>query len=79
MVTGGPLTLDLIASHNQLVPDKQVSQGYLKPNNDPDQVCRGTLPFKNGVLTCECYARAHAPEPFTHKDIAGFDTLSNEV
>ena len=69
----------LIASHNLMYPGTQVSPGDLKPSNEPDHVCRGTLPLKNGMLMCGCHARADAPEPFTHKDIAGFDTLSNEV
>ena len=73
--SGGQLTLDLIASHNQLYPGTQVSPGDLSPSNQPDHACRGTLPLKNGVLTCGCPLRADAPEPFTHKNIAGFDTL----
>ena len=75
----GQLTLDMIASHNQLYPNGQVSIGDLKPNNDPDHVCRGTLPLKTGRLTCGCFPRADAPEPITHKDVAGFDGISNEV
>ena len=78
-VTGGQLTLDFIASHNQLYPGKQVSPGDLLPSNEPDHACKGTLPLKNGMLTCGCPIRADAPELFIHKDIAGFDTLSTEV
>ena len=78
-MSGGQLTLDLIASHNQSHPNSQVSPGDLKPVNDPDHICRGTLSQKNGALTCGCFKRADAPEPLTHKDVAGFDTLSNEV
>ena len=64
-VEGGQLTLDMIASHNQLYPNGQVSIGDLKPNNDPDHVCRGTLPLKTGRLPCGCFPRADAPEPLT--------------
>ena len=46
-VLGGQLTLDLVASHNQSYPDSQANPGDLKPVNDPDFVCRGTLAFKN--------------------------------
>ena len=46
-VTGGQLTLDLIASHNQMFPDKQVSSRDVVPSDDPDHACRGTLPLKN--------------------------------
>ena len=42
-------------------------------------ICRDTFALKNGALTCECFARADAPEPLTCKDIACFDTLSNNV
>ena len=45
-VSGGQLTLDLIASHNQSNPNSQVSPGDLKPVNDPDHICRGTLSLK---------------------------------
>ena len=62
-----------------MFPCGQVSLGDLKPNNDPDHVCRGTLQLKSGVLTCDCFPRADTPEPITHKDIAGFDGMSNEV
>ena len=30
-------------------------------------------------MTCGCFKRADAPEPLTHKDVAGFDDISNEV
>ena len=70
-VTGGQLTLDLIASHNQMFPDKQVSSRDLVPSDDPDHACRGTLPLKNGVFMCGCPLRADAPEPLTHREIAG--------
>ena len=43
-VTGGQLTLDLIVSHNQMFPDKQVSSRDLLPSDDPDHACKGTLP-----------------------------------
>ena len=78
-VIGGQLVLDLIASHNQLYPGGQVSPADLSPSNKPDHACRGTLSLKNGMLTCGCPIQPDAPEPFTHKDIAGFVTLSTEV
>ena len=37
-VSGGQVTLDLIASHNQSNPNSQVSPGDLKPVNDPDHI-----------------------------------------
>ena len=76
---GGQLTMDLIAAHNQDNPSNQVSLADLKPNSDPDFQCRGTVALKNGILTCGCYVRADAPDPITHKDVAGFDAMSNEV
>ena len=78
-VPGGQLTLDLVASHNQDNPKSQVSPGDLKPSADPDFQCRGTVPLKNGILTCGCFVRADAPDPITHKNVAGFDAMSNEV
>ena len=78
-VTGGQLTMDLLAAHNQDNPSNQVSLADLKPNSDPDFQCRGTVALKNGILTCGCYVRADAPDPITHKDVAGFDAMSNEV
>ena len=78
-MTGGQVTLDLLASHNQSYPDMQVGPRDLLPNSDPDHVFRGTLPLKNGMLTCGFPMRAEAPDPLTHKEIAGFDNLSVEV
>ena len=80
---GGKLTLDLIASHIQDNPNtignSQVSPRDLKPVRDPDFQWRGTLTLKNGILTCGCFVRADAPNPITHKDVAGFDAMSSEV
>ena len=56
-----------------------MSLADLKPNSDPDFQCRGTVPLKNGFLTCGCYVTAEAPDPITHKEVAGFDAMSNEV
>ena len=56
-----------------------MSPGDLKPVNDSEHVCRGTLPLKNGMLTCGCFTRSDAPEPLTHKDVPGFDNLSNKM
>ena len=78
-VSRGQLMLDLIAPHNQLFPDSQVSPGDLKPVNDPDHAWRGTLALQNEIWTCGCFPRSNAPEPLTHKDVAGLDTLFNEV
>ena len=77
-VPGGQLTLDLIAAHNNDFPDSKVSLSDLKPNNDPDFQCKGTEPLKNGFLTCGCHVRAEAPDPLTHKEVPGFDNMSNE-
>ena len=68
-----------MASHNQSYPDMQVSPGDLVPNSDPDHLCRGTLPLTNGMVTFGCPVRAEAPDPLTHKEIAGFENLSVEV
>ena len=77
-VPGGQLTLDLIAAHNVDFPDNKVSLSDLKPNTDPDFQCKGTVPLKNGFLTCGCHVRAEAPDPLTHRDVPGFDNMSNE-
>ena len=74
---GGQLTLDLLAVHNS-ESDVKVKLSDLKPSKDPDFVCRGTLPLKNGFLTCGCYVRGEAPDALTHKDVPGFGNLSNE-
>ena len=50
----------------------------LKPNSDPDFQCMCTVPLKNGYLTYVCYVRAEAPDPLTHKEVPGFDNMSNE-
>ena len=49
-VPGGQLTLDLIATHNQYFPDSKVSLADLKPNIDPDFLCKGTEPLKMVIL-----------------------------
>ena len=36
------------------------------------------MPLKNGYLTCGCYVRVEAPDPLTHKEVPGFDNMSNE-
>ena len=77
-VPGGQLTLDLIAAHNIDFPNNKVSLSDLKPNTDPDFQCKGTVPLKNGFLTCGCYVRAEAPDPLTHREVPGFDNMSNE-
>ena len=77
-VPGGQLTLDLIAAHNQDFPSNKVSLADLKPNSDPDFQCKGTVPLKNGFLTCGCHVRAEAPDPITHREVPGFDGMSNE-
>ena len=56
-----------------------MSLADLKPKSDPYFQCRGTLALKNGILTCGCFVRADAPDPITHKNVAGFDAMSNEV
>ena len=77
-VPGGQLTLDLIAAHNIDFPDSKVSLTDLKPNTDPDFQCKGTVSLKNGFLTCGCHVRAEAPDPLTHREVPGFDNMSNE-
>ena len=78
-VTGGQLTRDLVITHNELFPKQKVSLEDLRPSLDPDHVCRGSVPLKNGILTCGCPIRAEAPEPITHRDVANFDNLSIEA
>ena len=77
-VPGGQLTLDLIAAHNQDFLNKKVSLADLKPNSDPDLQCRGSAPLKNGFLTCGCFVRSEVPDPITHREVPGFDGMSNE-
>ena len=55
---GGQLTMDLIASHNQSYPSKQVSRSDLLPSLDPDHLCRGLILLENGILMCGCPVRA---------------------
>ena len=76
---GSQLTMDLIAAHNQDNPSNQMILADLNLNEEPDFQCRGTVALKYGILSCGCYVRADAPDPITHKDVAGFDAMSNDV
>ena len=67
-----------MAAHNVNFPNNKVSLSDLKPSTDPEFKCKGTVPLKNGILTCGCYVRSEAPDPLTHKDVPGFDSMSNE-
>ena len=78
-VTGGQLTKDIVITHNELFPKQKLSLEDLRPSLDPDHVCRGTVPLKNGILTCGCPIRAEAPEPITHRNVANFENLSIEA
>ena len=55
-----------------------MSLSDLKLSTDPEFQCKGTVPLKNGVLTCGCHVRAEAPDPVTHRDLPGFDSMSNK-
>ena len=50
----------------------------LKPSTDPEFKCKCTVPLKNGILTCGCFVRSEAPDPLTHQDVAGFDSMSKD-
>ena len=78
VVAGGQLTMDLMASHNQSCPSNQVSPSDLLPSLDPDHVCRGSIPLKNGMLSCGCPVRAEAPEAMTHNEVADCENLSRK-
>ena len=78
LVPGGQLTLDLVAAHNNDFPNNKVSLSDLKPSTDPEFQCKGTVPLKSRDLTCGCHVRTEAPDPVTHQDIPGFDSMSNE-
>ena len=54
-VQGGQVTLDLVAVHNVDFSNNKVSLSDLKPSTDPELKCRGSLPLKNGILTCGCF------------------------
>ena len=69
-VQGGQLTRDLVAAHNIDFPNNKVSLSDLSPSTDPEFKCKGTVPLKNGVLTCGCFVRAEAPDPASHRDVA---------
>ena len=68
-VQGGQVTLDLLAIHNVDFPANKVSLSDLKASKDTEHKCRGSLPLKNGILTCGCYIRKEVPDPISHKDI----------
>ena len=70
--------MDLIAAHNIDLPDSKVSLSDIKPSTEPDFQFKGTEPLKYGFLTCGCYVRAKAQYPLTHRDVLGFDSMSNE-
>ena len=38
----------------------------------------GSLPLKNGILTCGCFVRSKAPDPISQREVAGFDGMSKE-
>ena len=67
-----------MAVHNVDFPNNKVSLSDLKPSTDPEFKCRGTVPLKNGILTCGCFVRAEAPDPISYKDVAGFDGMSRD-
>ena len=77
-VHGGQVTLDILAMHNMDDPFCKVTLADLKPSCDPEHKCRGSLPLKNGVLTCGCFVRASAPDPISHREVAGFDGMSKD-
>ena len=77
-VRGGQLTLDLIAAHNVDFHQDKVYLSDLIPSLDPEFKCKGTMPLKNGILTCGCFVPSEAPDPITHKDVAGFDSMSKD-
>ena len=56
----------------------KVKLSDLKPSYDPEFKCRGSLPLKNGTLTCGCFVRAEAPDPISYRDVAGFDGMSRD-
>ena len=67
--------MDLIAAQNQDNRINKVSLADLKPSSDPDFQCRGNVDWKNWIFTCGYYVKADAPDPITHKIVAGFDAL----
>ena len=72
------MTLDLIAAHNVDFPQNKVNLSDLIPGLDPEFKCKGTMPLKNGILTCGCFVRSEAPDPISHKNVAGFDSMSKD-
>ena len=78
-VQGGQVTLDLLAIHNVDFPANKVSLSDLKASKDTEHKCRGSLPLKNGILTCGCYIRKEAPDPISHKDVVGFENMSRDA
>ena len=69
-VHGGQVPLDIVAMHNVDFPLNKVNLSNLKPSYDPEFKCRGSLPLKNGILTCGCFVRAEAPDPIGYRDVA---------
>ena len=55
-----------------------MSLSDLKPSTDPEVKCKGTVQLKNEILTCWCFVRSEAPDPLTHQDVAGFDSMSKD-
>ena len=45
-VQGGQVTLDILAMHNVDNPQCKVTLTDLKPSNDPEHKCQGSLPLK---------------------------------
>ena len=72
------MTLDLIAAHNVNFPQNKVNLSDLIPSLDPEFKYKGTLPLKNGILTCTCFVRSETPDPISHNDVAGFDSMSKD-
>ena len=77
-IHGGQVTLNIVAMHNVDFPLNKVNLSNLKPSYDPEFKCRGSLPLKNGILTCGCFVRAKAPDPISYRDVAGFDGMSRD-
>ena len=77
-IQGGQVTMDILAAHNEDHSECKVTLADLRPSKDPEHKCRGSLPLKNGLLTCGCWLRKRAPEALSHREVAGFDGMSNE-
>ena len=72
------MILDLIAAHNVDFSQNKVNLSDLIPSLDPEFKCKRTMPLKNWILTCGCFVRSEAPDPISHKDVAGFDSMSKD-